>query len=380
MYQSFLRADKLLILRGLACIAVVIQHAGPPRNFITLLGYDFSWLAWVDAGVAVQIFFILSGYLMGKAFFTKRYSFDLAGIKKFYIARARRILPLYYFAAITLALFYQSDFINYRNWKAILKVVTFTYDHTPLNIAFWTLAVEVQFYLLVPFIYFLFRGTLHTKWKSVLSLVLVVAFAFIQRYYGELWNQLPRFVEHSILLHGIDLFLAGFLVFPLLTHLKQYRIPYSKIAWLLVPISLLYYTYSSYIHYKAGGGLAIFTSQYNLQGFATIIFGVFALILIEGYALSPTGVQSRFTTTKDIITRSFEYLGTLSYGIYVWHFPILSAVGTQYPAMEGEVYPYFRKVFITLILSGIFAFITYQGVEKYFMKKKPSLATSLGQS
>lgn len=77
------RLDALLALRAFACLMVVMTHCNPPRNAIFYKGYDLSWLTFSPGGVGVWIFFSLSGYLMGKAFYTERYTADVPGLSIF---------------------------------------------------------------------------------------------------------------------------------------------------------------------------------------------------------------------------------------------------------------------------------------------------------
>ncbi|MBF2067552.1 MAG: acyltransferase family protein [Calothrix sp. C42_A2020_038] len=74
------RIDALLVLRGIACLMVVVIHSAPPRNAIIYRNCDFSWLTFSHGLVAVWVFFCLSGYLMGKVFYTQRYTFDIHGV------------------------------------------------------------------------------------------------------------------------------------------------------------------------------------------------------------------------------------------------------------------------------------------------------------
>jgi len=110
-----LLVDPLLSLRGFACLMVVMAHSIPPKSTIYYHNYDLTWLIFSAGGVAVRIFFCLSGYLIGKAFYNQRYTTQLKGLINFWRNRALRIFPLYYFSVIILGLiFYLPQITPYK--------------------------------------------------------------------------------------------------------------------------------------------------------------------------------------------------------------------------------------------------------------------------
>ena len=121
------RLDTLLALRGFGCLKVVTIHCAPHRKSIIDNGLDLSWLMFSHGAIAVWIFFVLSGYLMGKAFYTKRYSVDVAGVINFWRNRALRIFPLYYFAVLILSIFVYPAVLKFYNWGYLFRLFTFTY-------------------------------------------------------------------------------------------------------------------------------------------------------------------------------------------------------------------------------------------------------------
>ena len=215
--------DALLALRGVACLAVVIHHCNPPRNSIVYHGYDLSWIICSPGGIAVWIFFCLSGYLMGKAFYTNRYEINLSGVVNFWRNRILRIAPLYYFAVVILALFVYTDILKIENWGYLVRIVMFTYNHAlppAWNGAFWSLSTEFQFYLVIPFIYSYLSKYLVSKKKILFAAVSTISFVFSIKLF--LWilfrYQLTESQGFGIkywytpLLMNMDLFLSGFFV------------------------------------------------------------------------------------------------------------------------------------------------------------------------
>ena len=154
-------------LDGLRCIAVLgvlIFHLIGPTSF---------FLDKIPFGYGVDLFFVLSGFLISKILFTvkdKGSNNYLLDFRNFFIRRALKIFPIYY---ITIAFLYFIQFQNYSEvhywvatyttniWICLEKPYLGSYNHL------WSLAVEEQFYLFWPFLIFLIN-------KDKLKLLLVI--------------------------------------------------------------------------------------------------------------------------------------------------------------------------------------------------------------
>ena len=115
------------------------------------------------------IFFCLSGYLMGKAFYSSRYSPDPAGIKSFYVNRAIRIdLPLCYFASFIVTLLVNPSLLQrgtlWQLWRPLLFMY-YGYQTGPIGVL-WALSVEMQYYVIAPFIFILLAPLLTSKARA----------------------------------------------------------------------------------------------------------------------------------------------------------------------------------------------------------------------
>jgi peptidoglycan/LPS O-acetylase OafA/YrhL len=147
-------------LRGVA-IAMVLWHHLVELN---LPPGRASWLGWLRVSTAlswtgVDLFFTLSGFLIGGILIDHRGSGRL--VRTFYLRRALRILPLYYFTLLVVALACTAglpgSFHLFPEWVYALFLTNIAIAHAgvwdwlPLSVM-WSLAVEEQFYLIAPWL------------------------------------------------------------------------------------------------------------------------------------------------------------------------------------------------------------------------------------
>lgn len=373
---------------------VVVAHCNPPKAFLVYHTFDLSWILFSAGGVAVRIFFCLSGYLMGKAFYTRRYTIDRSGILNFWRNRALRVFPLYYFSLIITSFWVYPDLLKLENWFSLLRIITFTYDQTlpiAFNGALWTLSTEVQFYFCVPFIFRYLHKHLRSQ-IQVLSLAvgLVVgslalrvllwfsiqsnfqppedAIAFVRYIYVPLWMNLDVF------LCG---FLLNFLINPESKHSRtktpilsryfqkwrqQFSPPKNQILIKLISIILLLFLYL----------LTAYLKYFNLEILGlisptlTVLITCFFIYAFEKRSEPENGVcrhrQLSLQACRDNPWRILEVLGVLSYGIYIWHLPILAKI-QPLSTSDIPIQAYLGRFLATLLLSTLLATVTYLVIE-----------------
>lgn len=193
----------LLVLdgvRAIACLAVLSYHTnlririsgvwnptgGTIKNLFASLYY------FGESGVI--LFFLLSGFLLFLPF-AKALLFDGSWppILRFYLRRIFRIVPGYFVALFLIILFFHSDYFHSGHWADLWALLTFRMDDAlsqQVNGPFWTLAVEFQFYMLLPliagvFCLFVRRGSL--SWRMVkltCCLLLMLTWGLLSRYWG----------------------------------------------------------------------------------------------------------------------------------------------------------------------------------------------------
>ncbi|BAZ09433.1 acyltransferase [Calothrix sp. NIES-4071] len=397
---SYNKPDALLILRGIACLMVVVTHCSPARNAIISQNHDISWLTFSNGLVAVWIFFCLSGYLMGKAFYTKRYTADTKGVIKFWFNRAVRICPLYYFAVFICTLFVYPSILQIDNWGYIIRLITFTYQPymysrgVSFNGALWSISTEMQFYLIVPFVYVLFSKVISNRKRAfvaIISIIFTVALIKLGIYLS-FYSQITEHLQYAFtywyapLLTNLDVFLCGFLINPLIHYSKQSTKPNWKIIAVILLIILYLFTAHHLYNQELWGlpgrdvkGFRTSTTIFILQPLTALVTCIFIYAFEHKvYNLYTQNLKLTFAAILKNPVRALEIPGILSYGIYIWHMPIINRVGANFSS-NIPIEQFYSTLIATIILSSILATLTYYLIEIRGAKLKTIILAPLHQ-
>lgn len=303
-------------LRGLAVAVVVVHNAAwIGTKAPTLAAKVFGSMA-AAGWVGVQLFFVLSGFLITSILLNSRSSPEY--FRSFYLRRTLRIFPLYYvvlaatvMVAALLATYQSSASSIIRNqWAYWLYVSNWT---EPFGIDIkilshvWSLAVEEQFYLIWPVVVWLL-GARRLGW---LSLVLVIAGPAIR--FALHKSGLPSAALYAFTIARWDALAAGALLAvslnndALATRLYR-RLPELSLLALTLLLTLA-------LHQRG-----FHESELPIQIFGqTLIAACSALLVAWALRITPATTTLRF---RVLGTGILPDLGRYSYAIYLLHYPI----------------------------------------------------------
>ena len=317
-------------LRCIACLSVFIYHFQQTTKLDVQWGiFNFTRLM-ENGNTGVSLFFILSGFLLSMPLWKKKTSKKIpSGLFKFWLRRFLRIAPAYYVCLIGLIIL-QKRWDHSNAVTDILLHFSFLHNLSEqsfynLNPPFWTLAVEAQFYLILPlFLYIINRLK---PFAAFILLFFSGISAYLMHYYimtsvtTDLitWpfnpmsiNPAGSVIGKSVVAH-LPHFLLGVSCGWIYRYLdaKIKRGSVKTVATgcdIVIFLSLLVLLYILSTHLEARYNL-----PYGRYNYPVITFLLAALIVAVPF--------SKFS--KNILeTFPFRTIGIISYGIYIYHLPI----------------------------------------------------------
>lgn len=331
------KLDFLLCSRGVLALLVILWHVeGYKGNFHDLIN--------VPGRTAVILFFGMSGYLISYGFIFEKYAFNKNDLRLFYTRRVFRIMPLFLLISITTILYdyFSSGQLLFTGEQIFSDLFMIQFNHFyPLNSVFWTLGVEMQFYLLAPIIAYFTIYYLKTFTNQLcFYCILFGVYLFMAYLNGP---------DNRNILENLFHFYSGIWTCIYIKNFGRPKIS-NRILLVLIFISI---TLSNYFYHTSG-------RIYFTLGFLVINLSIPMLIFIH-HNLNQFTYRDKFH-----LSSFFLKLGTISYGVYAWHPIVLKLMNKQ---------NHFKLIFI-VILTVIVSYLSYNFFEKpilsYVTKKKQS--------
>jgi peptidoglycan/LPS O-acetylase OafA/YrhL len=325
--------QDIQVLRGISVLLVVLYHL------------DFSWL---ESGfLGVDVFFVISGFLM-------RLLYDKNNKHKFFERRAKRLLPAY-LATIFVTLIAASLIVAPLEFKQVAEQSAFAlffssnfgfwlqnsyFSRSDFNLLLhlWSLGVEIQFYLIVPLLFWIFSKIKHSLF-IILTSSLLGCFLLVELSASTAFFMMPARLWE---------FLMGYAVAAHMT--KQGAVIKHRYKWL------------------GGAGLVFMLCipfmpvDGEARSFVLGHPGLNALgVTLATAAVLAFGLPSCLERTR--VFKVLERLGTYSYSIYLVHFPVI--VLYLYEPFNGTILKTtgITDTFILASLITALSFFMYRFVE-----------------
>jgi peptidoglycan/LPS O-acetylase OafA/YrhL len=334
-------------LRAIAVTAVVLYHLG---------------ISWIPGGfLGVDLFFVISGYVITRLILDSINQSSALDLRAFYAARIRRIYPGFLFMVISTIIFigvwapeaikrFLSD-LPYAlsgtiNWALVARNQDYfeTIGRPPLLQHTWSLAVELQFYLIWPII--LLTVLKYFGKKNVARIALIIAIIsgtilfLVSLQLDQANSAKVSHIYFGTDTHSLGLFLGSALAVSWIpqnlsaniSRRAQDVIDGIGVVGLLGLISTF---------------LFIDESNASLYQIAFPLAAIFGCLVI----ISLVHPASRFAPI--ISTPPFRWIGQRSYGIYIWHWVIFQVTRPSVD-LSGETWAlYLARVLLVLALADI---------------------------
>ena len=342
-------------LRALAVLAVIVYHV------------DVNYLPGGFLGV--DLFFVLSGYLISSLIIKEYRKTGSLNLYNFYIRRARRLLPAVYFmitvGLVVMVLFNEVllrkshldaifGYIYSSNWWYIFHKLDY-FDSFGAQSPFkhlWSLAIEEQFYMIFPLLFLLVNRKKKSKDGTyklnknflyvVLGLILVSLIAHILLF--DINNISRIYFGTDTRAFSLLVGVVGAILYPM-----------ERLHAKVTPQQNMLYSVVSLVSIATLITVMIYTSEYN-----TLLYrGGFLLVAILGLIVIISSGKQHTLMSRLLSFKPVVFIGKISYSLYLWHFPVL--VLTTPVSEIGNPNIFF--VILRIVLTFAVAIVSYVFVE-----------------
>jgi peptidoglycan/LPS O-acetylase OafA/YrhL len=302
------RVRRLDTLRGAAVIAVVMWHVyrltiarGMHAHAVPVVLWPFGIMR-----LGVDVFFVLSGLLVVQSWQATRArtSGVFRATSEFLRRRARRILPAYWLSLVVLVPLVSASLMDDpRRLLAFATLNQYVKFWLPakVNPVTWSLTTEWHFYLLVPLVAWLL--TRLGRWTVFAG---CVALSVVW------WLQTPLLLPSSFIFGRLDQFVIGAIVGEIAREAPEHVLARFSRARGAVPAAIACgVAIGSYHGASMGMG-----SQPVVDALVHPIFGVLVAVVMLRLLTEPNARARPGEAT-------LAWFGTISFGLYLWHYPIL---------------------------------------------------------
>lgn len=320
------RFEFLDYIRGIAALAVVIFHRGILSSFS---GPMFLIAKYGEVGV--QIFFVISGYVIYQSV-EKYFGTGIKGISSFLYKRFRRIYPALWASlgfTFVVAIAIQKEVFYFGDYLTSISLTYSIFGYKAPQVVYWSLVFEQQFYIVMAILIL----PVFNKYRNGLILASSLIAILVPLQIVSNW-----YVNTLLPAHWLE-FELGILAFLIINQRISRKVTLPIFA-LLVAVGLM--------------------GNYRTQTAVAFACAVFGLAKID-----PVIASKRYLLP-------FQFLGKISYSLYLIHLPTLIVFDQIFKSFfaKGSLVFYFLGIFMVLGVATVF----YYFFEKPFLVKKEKVA------
>jgi peptidoglycan/LPS O-acetylase OafA/YrhL len=341
-------------VRGLCILAVVWHHATPavPGAF-----FERGFLG-------VDMFFVLSGFLIVTLLLRERDRMGTINLKKFYARRMLRIFPIYYLLLFGLLLLYlvtKPASVTAREfYRALPFLLTYTSNWVQIqanNVGImWSLATEEQFYVCWPMIEKFLRPLgIAVVLAVVLFVNQLINFGALDGVFSAIYGKQPGLLI-------LDTTFTPIALGVLLAHVLNTRRTF------MASYRLLGHGASSLIFGAVLVALIVFAPA-DISGLPRLL-----IQLVMTLVLGALVVREDHWARPVLIFPPLAYVGMISYGMYIYHLVVIHPVRIGFERLGGNLAS-FSFFVAALIACTAVAGLSYRFIEQPLLKLKARFAS-----
>ena len=299
------RVAALDLLRGLAAFSVAIPH-------YLILAPGGSDLAERISVLAVEVFFVLSGFVLAPQILACISDGRLGNIGIFLVRRWMRTVPPYLFALVLISVItgqlFSADFFRYSLYLQNLFAQHNSEDYYPVA---WSLSIEEWFYVSFPIWLLIATSWLRrrdTFCCAALAVAFIVAITLARTVFGDYQDWGPQI--RRVVAFRIDSIAYGFLLYIMVRTIGMHA---AGRTWPSAVLSLAIFTVVAYLTFDITSSSALNQGSIvaHVFPFAAAAFGMSAIIMFHALrgALQNVGLVAAFCS----------FMGKISYSVYLFH-------------------------------------------------------------
>jgi peptidoglycan/LPS O-acetylase OafA/YrhL len=349
--MSISRNNNFDLIRLMAAFQVLFWHGA---EHLKVFDKVYYFLVVLFQFPGVPIFFTISGFLI--SYSLERNNFNL---KKYFKNRALRIFPALWLCTIITAflligLSQVTSIKDFFTWF-FAQITFFQFYVSPSlkswgvghpNGSLWSIAVELQFYLILPVVLYVISKAKQVRFSNIIILIIFALSIAIKLFILKSasiaqYQTLQKLLNTTVLVY-LHFFLTGIAIYKNFDFLEKF-LRNKILIWLIV--------YAIYV-LVARVWFNLYLNPYDIS-VAGIIANTILSLLTISFAFSYTNLSQKLLHENDI-----------SYGMYIYHMPVINCM------ISFEIFGSMIDLLILIVFTTLLSYLSWKFVEQRILRLK----------